>query len=217
MPQVELLSRGRDDMRRRQRRVSGRTPRSARDARLAHLLVAAGGGALRRALGVAARAMEIAQSNNQSPLPTSPINKGGRITLEQLKIQDIIGQGHFGTVYLVHFMRGGSTSTPTCAALKVLHRQQYNMPGMKDRARVESQVLKTARHPFVVRLVGAFRTNLREMALLMEYCHNGNLNEHLVRYGCPGLEETFVRKVLAEVVLALEYLHEDMHVAFRDL
>lgn len=51
----------------------------------------------------------------------------------------------------------------------------------------------------------------------MEYCPNGNLHDLVVRSGSPGLPETSVRRILADVLLALRYLHEVLDVVFRDL
>merc|ERR1712100_842015 len=70
---------------------------------------------------------------------------------------------------------------------------------------------------FIVRLLCALRTNHDEMALVMEFCPNGNLNQLIVTRGQPGLDEGIVRKLFGEVLLALEYLHEVMSVGFRDL
>ncbi|CAE7475085.1 MKK2 [Symbiodinium pilosum] len=55
------------------------------------------------------------------------------------------------------------------------------------------------------------------MALVMEYCPNGNLNDFIVRNGQPGLPEGLSRKLIAEVLLALGYLHDELDVVFRDL
>lgn len=49
------------------------------------------------------------------------------------------------------------------------------------------------------------------------YCPNGNLNDFIVRNGQPGLPEALSRKLIAEVLLALGYLHDELDVVFRDL
>jgi len=134
--------------------------------------------------------------------------------LERFQITRLIGEGNFGTVYET---RDLWDRAERLCALKILHRKQYRLEGMMDRARLERQVLKAARHPFIVRLFCAFRTPARELALVMEYCPNGDLNNLVVRCGRPGLQETLARRILAEVLLALQYLHEELDVVFRDL
>lgn len=113
----------------------------------------------------------------------------------------------------------GSSSTLRCCSLSSasLRRPRSFREAMRERALQERRVLKEARHPFIVRLHAAFHTPADELALVMEYCPSGDLNDLLVRCGRPGLAEITVRKVLAEVLLALQYLHEDLDVVYRDL
>jgi len=140
--------------------------------------------------------------------------------LDCFQITRLVGEGNFGTVYEARDLRDqelrGDAGERRCA-LKILHRKKYRAEGMMARARHERQVLKAARHPFIIRLLCALRTPARELALVMEYCPNGDLNELVVRRGRPGLEEGLARRLLAEVLLALQYLHEELDVIFRDL
>lgn len=136
-------------------------------------------------------------------------------SLNSFRIVAVIGEGSFGSVYEACDLRPGAGNRR--CALKILHRRQYLAQDMLARAKQERQVLKAARHPFIVRLLCAFRTPGNEMALVMEYCCNGNLNDLLVRCGRPGLGEGLVRRLLAEVLLALAYLHDELDVVFRDM
>lgn len=150
--------------------------------------------------------------------------------LSNFPIVGLIGEGNFGTVYEVcdrrpvafqrSAARGGHADAPNSeprCALKILHRRQYRAQDMFVRAKQERQVLKAAKHPFIVRLLCAFRTPAQELALVMEYCPGGNLNDLIVRNGRPGLSEKVVRQLLAEVLLALAYLHDELDVVFRDM
>jgi len=142
--------------------------------------------------------------------------------LRYFRIVGLIGEGSFGSVYEVCDLRptlsgANPLGLDRRCALKILHRRQYLAQDMLARAKQERQVLKAARHPFIVRLLCAFRTPGGEMALVMEYCPNGNLNDFIVRNGQPGLPEALSRKLIAEVLLALGYLHDELDVVFRDL
>jgi serine/threonine protein kinase len=140
--------------------------------------------------------------------------------LDDFRIVAVVGEGNFGIVYEALDLRQnqiGDNGVPRRCALKILHRTRYRMQAMVDRARRERYVLKAAKHPFVVRLFSAFRTPAKELALVMEFCPYGNLNDFLVRKGTPGLPLEFSRRLLAEIVLALEYLHDELDIIFRDL
>eukprot|EP00971_Amphidinium_carterae_P121265 2401534-Amphidinium_carterae.1 len=50
----------------------------------------------------------------------------------------------------------------------------------------------------------------------MELCPGGDLQQLLLKEGCPGLQLDRTRKLTAEVALALEHLHS-RRIVFRDL
>jgi len=206
-------------------RSSGQTPFASRTALagsavkvtgLASLVALASPGVLRR-LASRPRAGAGHQGGHSDSIEDKEYK------LSYFRIVGLIGEGSFGSVYEVCDMRssGSSMGNPLGPdrrrALKILHRRQYLAQDMLARARQERQVLKAARHPFIVRLYCAFRTPGNELALVMEYCPNGNLNDLIVRMGRPGLSEGLTRKLMAEVLLALEYLHDELDVVFRDL
>ncbi|CAK9020853.1 Sucrose non-fermenting protein kinase 1 [Durusdinium trenchii] len=175
---------------------------------LACLVAVASPGVLRRLVAepVGPRGSESLQEDNK---------------LSYFRIVGLVGEGSFGSVYEACDMRpspgGSQVLGDRRCALKILHRRQYLAQDMLARAKRERQVLKAARHPFIVRLLCAFRTPGNEMALVMEYCPNGNLNDLIVRKGRPGLSEAITRKLLAEVLLALAYLHDELDVVFGDV
>ncbi|CAH2053437.1 unnamed protein product [Thlaspi arvense] len=77
----------------------------------------------------------------------------------------------------------------------------------------ERDILINVRNPFVVRFFYSF-TCRDNLYLVMEYLNGGDLYSLLRNLGC--LEEDIVRVYIAEVVLALEYLHSE-GVVHRDL
>ncbi|KAG0501738.1 hypothetical protein HPP92_001810 [Vanilla planifolia] len=77
----------------------------------------------------------------------------------------------------------------------------------------ERNILISARNPFVVRFYYSF-TCRENLYLVMEYLNGGDLYSLLRNLGC--LCEEMARLYMAEVVLALEYLHS-LNVIHRDL
>ncbi|KAF8398957.1 hypothetical protein HHK36_014822 [Tetracentron sinense] len=77
----------------------------------------------------------------------------------------------------------------------------------------ERDILISVRNPFVVRFFYSF-TCRENLYLVMEYLNGGDLYSLLRNLGC--LEEDVARIYIAEVVLALEYLHS-LRVVHRDL
>jgi len=180
-------------------------PALPRPLGLSSLAALSGAGGLRSVAVALINAVAVPQESGR-PLVSS--------FLERFQILRLLGEGNFGTVYEARDLRGRQSRH---CALKILHRRQYRTHSMLRRARQERHVLKAARHPFVVGLWCSFRTSSGELALVMEYCPGGNLNELVVRCGRPGLQEVMARRILAEVLMALEYLHDELDVIFRDL
>ncbi|XP_077232845.1 putative serine/threonine protein kinase IREH1 isoform X3 [Tasmannia lanceolata] len=77
----------------------------------------------------------------------------------------------------------------------------------------ERDILISVRNPFVVRFFYSF-TCQENLYLVMEYLNGGDLYSLLRNLGC--LDEDVARIYIAEVVLALEYLHS-LGVVHRDL
>mmetsp|Transcript_25244 Transcript_25244/g.22249 ORF Transcript_25244/g.22249 Transcript_25244/m.22249 type:complete len:282 (+) Transcript_25244:387-1232(+) len=78
----------------------------------------------------------------------------------------------------------------------------------------EKYVLRNAHHPFIVRLRYSFH-NENNVYLIMDYCPGGELYHHLKKLS--ALDEDVVKFYIAELVLALEYLHDHLNVIYRDL
>ncbi|KAL5987078.1 putative serine/threonine protein kinase ire4, partial [Asimina triloba] len=82
-----------------------------------------------------------------------------------------------------------------------------------ERILAERNILITVRNPFVVRFYYSF-TCSDNLYLVMEYLNGGDLYSLLRKVGC--LEEDVARIYIAELVLALEYLHS-LGIVHRDL
>ncbi|KAG9774736.1 Serine/threonine-protein kinase psk1 [Exophiala dermatitidis] len=122
-----------------------------------------------------------------------------------------LGDGAFGTVLLVRQNATGrlfAQKQLTKAFLKV-HRKRI------ESTKSERTILELVnRHPFIVNLYYAFQDH-EKLYLILEYASGGELFRHL------ELEKFFSEEVaafyIAEIVLALDYLHNTVGVIYRDL
>ncbi|KIV95177.1 hypothetical protein PV10_02858 [Exophiala mesophila] len=122
-----------------------------------------------------------------------------------------LGDGAFGTVLLVRQNATGrlfAQKQLTKAFLKV-HKKRIEST-MSERSILEL----VTRHPFVVNLYYAFQDH-EKLYLILEYASGGELFRHL------EMEKFFSEEVaafyIAEIVLALDYLHNTVGVIYRDL
>ena len=83
----------------------------------------------------------------------------------------------------------------------------------EDAPDASGDFLSEAAHPFLVKFLGSAQ-DARHVRFVLEYVPGGELFSHLRRLG--RFSEPVARFYAAEVVLALEYLH-DRQIAFRDL
>ncbi|XP_043553498.1 RAC-alpha serine/threonine-protein kinase isoform X2 [Chiloscyllium plagiosum] len=78
----------------------------------------------------------------------------------------------------------------------------------------ENRVLQNSRHPFLTALKYSFQTNDR-LCFVMDYANGGELFFHLSRERV--FSEDRARFYGAEIVSALDYLHSEKNVVYRDL
>lgn len=131
-----------------------------------------------------------------------------RITIEDFEILKPISRGAFGTVFLAR-----KRATGDLFAIKVLRKIDMIRKNAVENILAERDILITVCNPFVVRFFYSF-TSRDNLYLVMEYLNGGDLYSLLRHMGC--LEEHVTRVYIAELVLALEYLHS-LGVVHRDL
>jgi len=121
----------------------------------------------------------------------------------------VLGKGSFGVVYeVVH------KKSKQVYAMKVLRKSKIlGKRNLMRYAVTERNLLSYIRHPFIVRLHYAFQTP-GLLVLVLQYCSGGNLAELLQMEG--RIQTTLARLYMAEVLLAIEHLH-DRNVIYRDL
>ncbi|CAL5364235.1 unnamed protein product [Camellia sinensis] len=132
-------------------------------------------------------------------LRTSPINPSkDRTSIEDFEIIKPISRGAFGRVFLAR-----KRATGDLFAIKVLKKADTIRKNAVESILAERNILISLRNPFVENLY-----------LVMEYLNGGDLYSLLRNLGC--LDEDMARIYMAELVLALEYLHS-LNVIHRDL
>lgn len=134
-----------------------------------------------------------------------------KMSADDFKPLRCLGKGAFGTVHLVK-----QTATGRLFAQKQFKKATLTVhKRMIEQTRAERTILESVnRHPFVVKLYYAFQDQ-EKLYLILEYAQGGELFTHL------AMERMFTEEVaafyMAEMILALEHLHYNVRVIYRDL
>ncbi|KAL2860361.1 kinase-like domain-containing protein [Aspergillus pseudodeflectus] len=122
-----------------------------------------------------------------------------------------LGKGSFGTVLLVRHALTG----------KLYAQKQFKKASITvhkklvEQTKTERMILESVnRHPFVVKLFYAFQDH-EKLYLILEYAQGGELFTHLAMERM--FDEDSAAFYMAEMVLALEHLHQNVGVVYRDL
>ncbi|XP_061357533.1 protein kinase PVPK-1 [Gastrolobium bilobum] len=136
--------------------------------------------------------------------------RDGMLEMRHFRLLKKLGCGDIGSVYLAEL-----SGTRTSFAMKIMNKTE--LAGRKKllRAQTEREILQCLDHPFLPTLYTHFETETFS-CLVMEFCPGGDL--HALRQRQPGkyFSEHAVRFYVAEVLLALEYLHM-LGIIYRDL
>ncbi|KIW08394.1 uncharacterized protein PV09_01306 [Verruconis gallopava] len=134
-----------------------------------------------------------------------------KMTAADFEPMKCLGKGAFGTVLLVKQVTTGRlyAQKQFKKASLVVHKR------LIEQTKTERHILETVnRHPFVVKLFYAFQDH-EKLYLILEYAQGGELFHHL------AMERMFPEETasfyMAEMVLALEHLHQNLGVVYRDL
>ncbi|KAL1588986.1 hypothetical protein WHR41_02268 [Cladosporium halotolerans] len=158
-------------------------------------------------------------AGTQTPIFASQAIEGGmrnksvhrKMCADDFEPLRCLGKGAFGTVHLVK-----QKATGRLYAQKQFRKASLTVhKRLIEQTKTERAILESVnRHPFVVKLFYAFQDHER-LYLILEYAQGGELFHHL------ALERMFTEDVaafyMAEIVLALEHLHHNVRVIYRDL
>ncbi|XAR51911.1 Non-specific serine/threonine protein kinase [Bertholletia excelsa] len=134
----------------------------------------------------------------------------GMLGFNHFRLLRSLGCGDIGSVYLSEL-----AGTRSYFAMKVMDKAALASRKKLLRAQTEREILHSLDHPFLPTLYAHFET-ANFSCLVMEYCPGGDL--HALRQRQPGkfFPEHAARFYVAEVLLALEYLHM-LGIIYRDL
>jgi hypothetical protein len=134
-----------------------------------------------------------------------------KMTAEDFDTLTCLGTGSFGTVLLVK-----QKTTGRLYAQKQFKKASLTVrKKLIEQTKTERAILESVnRHPFIVNLYYAFQDH-EKLYLILEYAQGGELFHHL------ATERMFTEDTaafyMAEMVLALDYLHRTVGVIYRDL
>ncbi|XP_022723567.1 serine/threonine-protein kinase D6PKL2-like [Durio zibethinus] len=136
--------------------------------------------------------------------------RDGVLGLSHFRLLKRLGCGDIGSVYLSEL-----SGTKCYFAMKVMDKASLASRKKLLRAQTEREILQSLDHPFLPTLYTHFETE-KFSCLVMEFCSGGDL--HTLRQRQPGkyFPEQAVKFYVAEVLLALEYLHM-LGIIYRDL
>ncbi|KAK4367426.1 hypothetical protein RND71_011218 [Anisodus tanguticus] len=134
----------------------------------------------------------------------------GTLGFNHFRLLKRLGCGDIGSVFLAELI-----GTRSFFAMKVMDKTALESRKKLVRAQTEREILQSLDHPFLPTLYSHFETD-KFSCLVMEFCPGGDL--HALRQKQPGklFPEHAARFYVAEVLLALEYLHM-LGIIYRDL
>lgn len=139
------------------------------------------------------------------------LNPSRKMASEDFESLRCLGKGTYGTVILVKQRSTGRlyAQKQFKKASLVVHKK------LVEQTKTERQILESVnRHPFVVKLFYAFQDH-EKLYLILEYGQGGELFTHLSTE--KMFSETVAAFYMAEMMLAISHLHNDLGVVYRDL
>lgn len=131
----------------------------------------------------------------------APASKSAPSSIKDFDIIKPVSKGAFGSVFLAK-----KKTTGDYYAIKVLKKADMISKNQITNVKAERMILmKQAESPFVVKLYFTFQSK-ENLYLVMEYLNGGDCAALIKTLG--ALPEEWTRAYVAEIVLALEYLHE---------
>ncbi|XP_041085965.1 3-phosphoinositide-dependent protein kinase 1 isoform X1 [Polyodon spathula] len=127
---------------------------------------------------------------------------------EDFRFGKILGEGSFSTVVLAR-----EQSTGKEYAIKILEKRHIMKENKAQYVKRERDVMSHLDHPFFVKLYFTFQDD-EKLYFGLSYAKNGELLKYIRKIG--SFDETCTRFYAAEIVCALEYLHQK-GIIHRDL
>ncbi|XP_011637322.1 serine/threonine-protein kinase PLK4 [Pogonomyrmex barbatus] len=138
------------------------------------------------------------------------ISAGFGEQIEEYEVLNLLGKGGYGSVYRARCLRSGME-----VAIKMIDKKMMQAAGMMDRVRQEVGIHTRLKHPAILEVYTCFE-NTNYVYLVLELCHNGELQRYLKAQGTKSLSEEHAANIIRQVVQGLLYLHS-YQILHRDL
>lgn len=129
--------------------------------------------------------------------------------IEDFKVGNLLGKGSFAGVY-----RAESIHTGLEVAIKMIDKKAMYKAGMVQRVQNEVKIHCQLKHPSVLELYNYFEDN-NYVYLVLEMCHNGEMNRYLKNRMKP-FSESEARHFMHQIITGMLYLHSH-GILHRDL
>jgi len=143
--------------------------------------------------------------NTELLIEDATIKQG--ITFESFEILSLLGEGSFGKVCKVRLKQTSEIFT-----MKILNKEFLLKNRSLEYAITECNILKQLKCPFIITLHYAFQTP-ENLYMVLDYCTGGDLS---LQIQINLLEEEEAKFYIAELILAIEYLHNH-NILYPDL
>jgi len=144
-----------------------------------------------------------------SPISSEPNRRNSLISLDDFVLLGVLGEGGYGKVYLVK-----KKDNSRQYALKKVRKELFKSTLRLKDATNEKNIMARSSHPFIVKLYFCFQDK-SSLYYCMEYVEGGVLFRYIREQ--RHLSENVTKFYIAQVVLALKYLHEEIKIIYRDL
>jgi len=133
-----------------------------------------------------------------------------RVSLPDFELLKLVGRGAFAQVWQVR-----KKDTGEIYAMKVLRKSDIVKQKLIKHINLERDIMvELGNHPFIITLHWAFQTD-EKLYFVLDYVNGGSLFHHL-RLHKGGFPEERVKFYAAEIIVALETLHQH-NIVYRDL
>ncbi|KAL4449335.1 hypothetical protein ABPG74_015717 [Tetrahymena malaccensis] len=143
----------------------------------------------------------------------SPIVQGrleSELKTSDFQVLDRLGKGAYGKVYKTKLQKTGQIF-----ALKQMEKQQLLKQGMVKQIQTEVKVMYSLDHPNIIKLYNHFEEDAY-IYLMIEYASGGQLWQKLTKE--RRFDENTVKRYMADIILAVEYLHsQNPPIIHRDI
>lgn len=131
---------------------------------------------------------------------------------DRFELLEELGRGRYGVVYRCKRLPQHNTEcNADYYAIKVVHKDSVDH---LDELRTELEIMERIEHPHCVGLTEAFE-DVDKVYFVSPLCVGGELFDRIIAKGF--YTEADAAKLIRQVLLALEYCHETLHVVHRDI